>query len=138
MFLCLLRTVDVINNWKIKSTKLRILKKDNTLNEKNFITSGRNTIIHKNKKFDLLVVNGAHPVAVVSHTGIELYKGVMPKKRSEAKKAYQEIVEVSTFEVFGEEKTLIFVQALDNKEYKLDYSKVGTENFIKVHQENYI
>ena len=107
------------------------------MNEKNFITSGRNTVIHKNRKIDLLVVNGTHPVTVVSHSGIDLYQGVMPKKRAEAKKAYQEIVDVSTSEVFGEEKTLVFVQALDNKEYKLDYSKVGTSNFIKVHQENY-
>ena len=113
-------------------------KKENTLNEKNFITSGRNTLIHKNRKFDLLVVNGNHPVVIVGHAGIELYSGVMPVKRSEAKKAYQELVDVSMAEVFGEEKTLIFVQALDNKEYKLDYSKVGTINFIKVHQQNYI
>ncbi len=108
------------------------------MNDKNFITSGRNTIIHKNKKIDLLVVNGEHPVAIVSHAGIGIYKGVMPKKRSEAKKAYQELVDVSAPEIFGEEKTLVFVQALDNREYKLDYSKVGTANFIKVHQENYI
>jgi len=106
--------------------------------EKNYITSGRNTIIHKNKKFDLLVVNGNNPVVIVSHVGMGLYKGPIPKKRSEAKKAYQEVVDVSVAEVFGEEKTLIFIQALDNKEYKLDYSKVGTANFIKVHQENYI
>jgi len=108
------------------------------LNEKNFITSGRNTIIHKNKKIDLLVVNGAHPVAIVTHAGIGIYTGVIPKKRAEAKKAYQEVVDVSAVEVFGEEKTLVFVQALDNKEYKLDFSKVGTTNFIKVHQESYI
>ena len=108
------------------------------MNDKNYITSGRNTIIHKNKKIDLLVVNGAHPVAIVSNVGIGLYKGVMPNKRAEAKKAYQEVVDTSATEVFGEEKTLVFVQALDNKEYKLDYSKVGTPNFIKVHQENYI
>lgn len=108
------------------------------MNDKNFITSGRNTVIHKNKKFDLLIVNGGHPVAIVSHTGIGLYNGVMPNKRAEAKKAYQEVVDVSSSEVFGEEKTLVFIQALDNKEYKLDYSKVGTATFIKVHQESYI
>ncbi|SEL67988.1 hypothetical protein SAMN05216262_11744 [Colwellia chukchiensis] len=108
------------------------------MNDKNYITSGRNTIIHKNKKIDLLVVNGSHPVAIVTHNGIGIYSGVMPKKRSEAKKAYQEVVDVSAAEVFGEEKTLVFIQALDNKEYKLDFSKVGTANFIKVHQENYI
>lgn len=106
--------------------------------DKNYITSGRNTIIHKNKKIDLLVVNGVHPVVIVSHMGMGIYKGTLPKKRSEAKKAYQEVVDVSLAEVFGEEKTLVFVQALDNKEYKLDYSKVGTNSFIKVHQENYI
>ncbi len=84
------------------------------------------------------MVNGNHPVAIVSNVGIGLYKGIMPSKRAEAKKAYQEVVDTSATEVFGEEKTLVFVQALDNKEYKLDYSKVGTANFIKVHQENYI
>lgn len=106
--------------------------------EKNFITSGRNTVIHKNRKFDLLIVNGSKPVVIISNMGIGLYKGLIPKKRAEAKKAYQEVVDVAMSEVFGEEKTLIFVQALDNKEYKIDYSKVGTPNFIKIHQENYI
>lgn len=106
--------------------------------EKNFITSGRNTLIHKIKKFDLLVVNGDHPVVIVSHRGIGIYKGAMPSKRSEAKKAYQEVIDISSIDVFGEEKTLVFIQALDNKEYKLDYSKVGTTSFIKVHQDSYI
>jgi len=84
------------------------------------------------------VVNGIHPIVIVSNVGMGLYKGIVPKKRSEAKKAYQEVVDVSMTEIFGEEKTLIFVQAMDNKEYKIDYSKVGTPSFIKVHQENYI
>lgn len=43
--------------------------------EKNFITSGRNTIIHKNRKFDLLIINGDHPVIIVSNRGIGQYKG---------------------------------------------------------------
>lgn len=106
--------------------------------EKNFITSGRNTIIHKMRKFDLLIVNGSHPVVIVSNRGIGVYKGQVPYKKSEAKKAYQEVVDVSASDVFGESKTLIFIQALDNKEYKIDYSKVDTPNFIRVHQENYI
>lgn len=106
--------------------------------EKNYISSGRNTLIHKIKKFDLLIINGSHPVVIVSHRGIGLYKGKIPSKRSEAKKAYQDIVDIAAIDVFGEEKTLVFIQALDNKEYKLDYSKVGTNNFIRVHQDNYI
>ena len=106
--------------------------------EKNFITSGRNTIIHKIRKFDLIILNGGHPTVIVSHRGIGLYKGAIPKKRSEAKKAYQDVVDLESIEVFGEEKTLVFIQALDNKEYKIDYSKVGTPSFIKVHQDNYI
>lgn len=57
--------------------------------ENNYITSGRNTIIHKNKKFDLLIVNDTHPVVIVSHMGLYIYKGVIPQKRSEGKKAYQ-------------------------------------------------
>ena len=105
--------------------------------EKNFITSGRNTVIHKIRKFDLLIVNGVHPVVVISNRGIGVYNGSVPRKKSEAKKAYQDVVDVASTDVFGEEKTLIFVQALDNKEYKIDYSKVGTNNFIRIHQDNY-
>ena len=104
--------------------------------EKNFITSGRNTIIHKIRKFDLLIVNGSNPVVIVSNRGIGVYDGPIPRKRSDAKKAYQEVVDVGSTDVFGEEKTLLFVQALDNKEYKVDYSKVGTGSFIRIHQEN--
>lgn len=106
--------------------------------EKNFITSGRNTVIHKIKKFDLLIVNGDKPVVIVSHRGIGVYKGAIPEKRSHAKKAYQDIVNISSAELFGEEKTLLFVQALDGVEYKVDYSKEGTTNFIKIHQNHYM
>jgi len=111
---------------------------EHILIEKNFITSGRNTVIHKVRKFDLLILNGNHPIVIVSNRGIGVYNGTVPRKKSEAKKAYQDVVDVGASEVFGEEKTLIFIQALDNKEYKIDYSKVGTNNFIKIHQENYI
>lgn len=106
--------------------------------EKNFITSGRNTIIHKNRKFDLIILNGGHPNVIVSNRGIGIYEGEVPRKRSEAKKVYQEVINVSSAECFGEDKTLIFIQALDNKEYKVDYSKVNTEAFIKIHQDSYM
>jgi len=111
---------------------------ESILVEKNFITSGRNTIIHKVKKFDLLIVNADKPVVIISNRGIGIYKGDIPSKRSLAKKAYQEVLHVESSELFGEEKTLIFIQALDGKEYKIDYSKIGTKSFIKVHQDNYI
>lgn len=111
---------------------------ESILNEKNFITSGRNTIIHKIKKFDLLIVNAENPVVIVSNRGIGVYKGEVPTKRSAAKKAYQEVVQVDSSEIFGEEKTLIFIQALDGKEYKIDYSKANTPTFIKIHQDSYI
>ncbi|WP_286235282.1 hypothetical protein [Thalassotalea sediminis] len=106
--------------------------------DKNFITSGRNTIIHKVRKFDLLIINGGHPVVIVSNRGIGIFKGEIPQKKSDAKKAYQDVVDVAATEVFGETKTLIFIQALDNKEYKIDYSKVNTPNFIRIHQDSYI
>ena len=109
------------------------------MSEKNFITSGRNTIIHKIKKFDLLIINGDdNPVVIVSHRGIGIYKGEIPEKRSIAKKAYQDIVHVESSEIFSEVKTLLFIQALDGREYKVDYSKKNTNNFIKIHQDNYI
>jgi hypothetical protein len=103
-----------------------------------FITSGRNTVIHKVKKFDLLILNGEKAVVIVSHRGIGIYKGDIPAKRSIAKKAYQDIVDISSAELFGEEKTLLFVQALDGVEYKVDYSKQGTKSFIKIHQNHYL
>ena len=106
--------------------------------DKNFIVSGRNTIIHKIKKFDLLIVNGAYDTVIVSSRGIGIYKGPIPHKRSIAKKAYQEVVDISSAEIFGEGKMLLFIQALDNREYKIDYSKVGTSSFIKIHQDSYI
>ncbi|ALO35491.1 hypothetical protein CMT41_12765 [Colwellia sp. MT41] len=106
--------------------------------EKNFITSGRNTIIHKIKKFDLLIMNGEKLVVIVSHRGIGIYKGEVPAKRSIAKKAYQDIINIASTEIFGEEKTLLFIQALDGVEYKIDYSKEGTTSFIKIHQSHYI
>lgn len=106
--------------------------------EKNFITSGRNTIIHKMKKFDLLIVNGDNPVVLISHRGIGIYKGKIPAKRSLAKKAYQDVVYIESSEIFGEEKTLLFVQALDGREFKIDYSKTNTKSFIKVHQDHYL
>lgn len=106
--------------------------------DKNYITSGRNTLIHKMRKFDLLIVNGDDPVVIISHRGIGIYKGEVPVKRSLAKKAYQEVVDIAAMEVFGEEKTLLFVQALDGREYKIDYSKKDTKSFIKVHQDSYL
>ena len=106
--------------------------------EKNYILSGRNTIIHKNRKIDLLILNGGKPVVQVSFDGLTQYNGVVPRKKADAKKAYQEVVDTCAIDVFGEEKTLLFVQALDNKEYKIDYSKIGTPNFLKVHQDSYL
>ncbi|WP_448211016.1 hypothetical protein [Colwellia sp. MEBiC06753] len=106
--------------------------------DKNYITSGRNTIIHKLRKIDLIIVNGGHQTVIVSHRGIAPYNGPVPQKKSDAKKAYQEVIDLGSIEVFGEEKKLLFVQALDNKEYKIDYTKENTPNFIKIHQDSYI
>lgn len=106
--------------------------------DKNFITSGRNTIIHKIRKIDLIILNGAASPIIISHRGIAPYNGPIPHKKSEAKKNYQEVIDLGSIEVFGEEKKLLFIQALDNKEYKIDYTKQGTANFIKVHQDSYI
>lgn len=108
------------------------------MNEKNYITSGRNTLIHKVRKIDLIVLNGPASPVVISHRGITAYTGEIPRKKSEAKKNYQEVIDLGAVEVFGEEKKLVFIQALDNKEYKIDYTKQGTPSFIKVHQDSYL
>ncbi|MGB2427771.1 MAG: hypothetical protein ACPH9N_08855 [Alteromonas sp.] len=107
------------------------------MTEKPFLVSGRNTLIHKMRKLDLLVLNGEdYPAVVVTHRGIKVYDGKIPDNKREAKMMDMELVDVTTGEVFGDEKTLIFVQTLNGKEYKIDYSKVGTSLFIRIHQDN--
>lgn len=108
------------------------------MTEKAFITSGRNTIIHKIRKLDLLVTNGDdNPPILVTYKGIKQFEGKMPDNKREAKMMDMELVDVTTSEVFGDEKTLVFVQTLNGKEYKIDYSKTGTSMFIKIHQDSF-
>lgn len=107
--------------------------------EKPFLVSGRNTIIHKNKKLDLVIINDDHdPILIVTRHGVKVFNEAVPVNRAEAKERYMELVDVSSGDVFSEVKTLLFVQAINNKEYKIDYSKAGTDLFIRIHQENYI
>ena len=107
------------------------------MTEKPFLVSGRNTLIHKIRKLDLLVLNGdEYPGVLVTHKGIKEYTGKIPDNKREAKMMDMELIDVTLGDVFGEEKTLIFVQTLNGKEYKMDYSKVGTPLFIKIHQDS--
>jgi hypothetical protein len=107
------------------------------MTEKPFLVSGRNTLIHKIRKLDLLVINGEdQPPIIVTHKGIKEFVGDVPDNKRDAKQLDLEMVDVTSIEVFGEEKTLLFVQTINGKEYKVDYSKHGTSLFIKVHQEN--
>ncbi|MCF2947786.1 hypothetical protein L0668_06690 [Paraglaciecola aquimarina] len=107
------------------------------MTEKPFLVSGRNTIIHKIRKVDLLVVNGEdHPPVLVTHKGIKEFTGRIPENKREAKVMDLEMLDVTSIDIFGEEKTLLFVQTINGKEYKVDYSKYGTPLFIKIHQEN--
>jgi hypothetical protein len=107
------------------------------MTEKPFLVSGRNTLIHKIRKLDLLIVNGEdHPHVVVTHKGIKRFVGKIPENKREAKLMDMELIDVTSIDVFGEEKTLLFVQTINGKEYKVDYSKQNTPLFIKIHQEN--
>lgn len=107
--------------------------------EKAFLVSGRNTIIHKNKKLDLVIVNDdGDPPLIVTRHGVKEFTDSVPASKAEAKDRYIELVDVSSTDVFGETKTLLFIQALNNKEYKVDYTKKGSDMFIRVHQDNYI
>jgi len=47
-----------------------------------------------------------------------------------------ELVDLTSSDIFGDEKTLVFIQTLNGKEYKIDYSKAETQMFIKVHQDS--
>ncbi len=107
------------------------------MTEKPFLVSGRNTLIHKIRKLDLLVINGDDfPPIIVTYKGIKEFSGKVPDNRREAKLKDMELVDLTSTDVFSEEKTLLFVQTINGKEYKVDYSKVGTPLFIKVHQDN--
>ncbi|MCG7561973.1 MULTISPECIES: hypothetical protein [Pseudoalteromonas] len=107
--------------------------------DKAFIKSGRNTLIHKEKKLDLVVVNGEnHPKIKVTPTGLVPFKEELPRNRREAKERYLEVVHVASVDVFGEVKRLLFIQALDGREYKVDYSKIGTKLFVRIHQDSYL
>lgn len=107
------------------------------MNEKPFLVSGRNTLIHKIRKLDLLIINGEdNPVLIVTHKSIKEFNGNVPENRREAKEQDMELVDVTVGDVFGEEKTLLFIQTINGKEYKIDYSKQGSPLFIKVHQDN--
>lgn len=107
------------------------------MQEKAYIVSGRNTIIHKIRKLDLLVVNGdENPPVIVTYKGIKRYEGKIPENKREAKMMDMELVDVTTGDVFGDEKTLVFIQTLNGKEYKVDYSKTETSMFIKIHQDS--
>jgi hypothetical protein len=107
------------------------------MTEKPFLVSGRNTIIHKIRKLGLLLVNGEDcPPILVTRKGITEYEGRVPENKREAKMQDMELVDLTSTGVFREEKTLLFVQTLNGKEYKIDYSKVGTPLFIKIHQNN--
>ncbi|GAA0856699.1 hypothetical protein [Aliiglaciecola litoralis] len=107
------------------------------MTEKPFLVSGRNTIIHKIRKYDLLVLNGEdYPPVLVTHKALKEYTGKVPENKRDAKMMDMELVDLTSIDVFGDEKTLLFVQTLNGKEYKVDYSKLGTPLFIKVHQDN--
>lgn len=107
------------------------------MKEEAYILSGRNTVIHKMRKVDLLIVNSRQdPVLMVMHNNIEVYKGKVPDNKREAKRMDVAKVDVSSSDNFGDYKNLLFVQTLNNKEYKIDYSKKGTDYFISVHQES--
>lgn len=105
------------------------------MTEKPFLLSGRNTIIHKLRKFDLLVLNGDDmPAVLVTYKGIKEYEGKLPENKREAKMMDMELIDVTLGDFFGEEKILLFIQTLNGKEYKIDYSKPDTKYFITLHQ----
>lgn len=107
------------------------------MTEKPFLVSGRNTLIHKIRKLDLLVINGEdQPPVIVTHKGIKEFVGTIPENKRDAKQLDMEMLDVTSIDVFGEEKTLLFIQTINGKEYKVDYTKHGTPLFIKIHQEN--
>lgn len=102
-----------------------------------YLISGRNTLIHKLRKLDLLVINGRRdPVLLVMYNEIEIYEGKIPDNKLEAKRMDMAKVDISSTNNFSDYRPMLFIQTLNNKEYKVDYSKAGTDFFITVHQDS--
>jgi hypothetical protein len=102
-----------------------------------YLISGRNTLIHKLRKLDLLVINGRRdPVLLIMYNDIEIYEGKIPENKLEAKRMDMAKVDLSSADNFSDYRPLLFIQTLNNKEYKIDYSKAGTDFFITVHQDS--
>jgi hypothetical protein len=102
-----------------------------------YLISGRNTLIHKLRKLDLLVINGRRdPVLLIMYNDIEIYEGKIPENKLEAKRMDMAKVDISSADNFSDYRPLLFIQTLNNKEYKIDYSKAGTDFFITVHQDS--
>ena len=60
---------------------------------KPFLVSGRNTLIHKIRKLDLLIINGDdNPAVVVTHKGIKKFIGEVPDSKRDAKLQDMELV----------------------------------------------
>jgi hypothetical protein len=70
------------------------------------------------------------------HNGIEIYTGEIPENKLEAKRMDVAKVDIASPDNFGDYKRLLFIQTLNNKEFKVDYSKQGTNLFVTVHQES--
>ena len=105
--------------------------------EKPYLISGRNTIIHKLRKQDLLVIYGRRdPVLLVMYNDIEVYEGRIPENKLEAKRMDMVKVDISSSDNFSDYRPMLFIQTLNNKEYKVDYSKAGTDYFITIHQDS--
>jgi hypothetical protein len=76
------------------------------------------------------------PVLLVMHNGIEEYKGKVPDNKLEAKRMDVCKIDIASADNFGDYKSLLFVQTLNNKEFKIDYSKKGSNYFVTTHQES--
>ena len=62
------------------------------MTEKPYLVSGRNTLIHKIRKFDLLILNGNDdPAVVVNYKGIKVYTGKIPENKREAKRVFLQL-----------------------------------------------
>ena len=105
--------------------------------EKPYLISGRNTIIHKLRKHDLLFSKGRRDtVLLVMYNDIEEYEGKIPENKLDAKRMDMVKVDISASENFSDYRPMLFIQTLNNKEYKIDYSKAGTDFFITIHQDS--
>ena len=70
------------------------------------------------------------------YNDLQVYEGRLPENKLEAKRMDMVTVDISSSDNFSDYRPMLFIQTVNNKEYKVEYSKAGTDYFITIQQDS--